>query len=165
MHPPQTNPHFLPDFEATTPASPARHARLRTALFLQTSSMYDASAAEALLGPHAPFLTRELAIMTSKVSALRSIPFRQPKQFILSTQLGDALEARSPRANRTRPHVRRGILHVQRFSDTPTRRHANRRACRARRVGAALANSDDTRWQTLLRRPTTPSQNNFYTFY
>jgi vacuolar protein sorting-associated protein 3 len=60
---------FLTYFEATTPASPAKHARLRTALFLQTSSAYDASAAGALLGPHAPLLAPELAIIASKVRA------------------------------------------------------------------------------------------------
>ena len=58
---------FFNYFEATTPASPAKHARLRTALFLQTSSAYDASAAGALLGPHAPLLAPELAIIASKV--------------------------------------------------------------------------------------------------
>jgi hypothetical protein len=58
---------FLTYFEATAPASPAKHARLRTALFLQTSSTYDASAAGALLGPHAPLLAPELAIIASKV--------------------------------------------------------------------------------------------------
>ena len=58
---------FFNYFEATTPASPAKQARLRTALFLQTSSAYDASAAGALLGPHAPLLAPELAIIASKV--------------------------------------------------------------------------------------------------
>lgn len=71
---PNTSP-FLTYFEATTPASPAKHARLRTALFLQTSTMYDASAAGALLGPHAPLLAPELAIIASKVRTLRSIPY------------------------------------------------------------------------------------------
>ncbi len=65
---------FLAYFEATTPASPAKHARLRTALFLQTSSAYDASAAGALLGPHAPLLAPELAIIASKVRALLAPP-------------------------------------------------------------------------------------------
>ena len=58
---------FLAYFEATTPASPAKHARLRTALFLQTSSAYDASAAGARLAPHAPLLAPELAIIAGKV--------------------------------------------------------------------------------------------------
>jgi len=58
---------FITYFEATTPASPAKHARLRTALFLQTSSAYDASAAGALLGPPAPLLAPELAIIASKL--------------------------------------------------------------------------------------------------
>ncbi|KAI0252527.1 hypothetical protein BJV78DRAFT_1360837 [Lactifluus subvellereus] len=57
---------FLAYFEATTPASPAKHARLRTALFLQTSSAYDASAAHARLAPHAPLLAPELAILAGK---------------------------------------------------------------------------------------------------
>jgi hypothetical protein len=65
---------FLTYFEATTPASPAKHARLRTALFLQSSSAYDASAAGALLGPHAPLLALELAIIASKVRA-HFVPF------------------------------------------------------------------------------------------
>ncbi|KAI0000159.1 hypothetical protein BJV74DRAFT_876958 [Russula compacta] len=58
---------FLTYFEATTPASPAKHARLRTALFLQTSSAYDASAAGARLAPHAPLLAPELAIIAGKL--------------------------------------------------------------------------------------------------
>jgi hypothetical protein len=65
---------FLTYFEATTPASPAKHARLRTALFLQISSMYDPSAAGALLGPHAPLLAPELAIIASKVRAQPARP-------------------------------------------------------------------------------------------
>ena len=98
---------FFTYFEATTPASPAKHARLRTALFLQTSSTYDASAAGALLGPHAPLLAPELAIIASKVRA-HLYPFScdhsetknqtKPICIILiffSTQLGDAVEALS----------------------------------------------------------------------
>ncbi|KAI0288353.1 hypothetical protein BC826DRAFT_1038656 [Russula brevipes] len=63
---PNTAP-FLAYFEATTPASPSKHARLRTALFLQTSSAYDASAAQARLAPHAPLLAPELAIIAGKL--------------------------------------------------------------------------------------------------
>ena len=91
---------FLTYFEATTPASPAKHARLRTALFLQTSSVYDASAAGALLGPHAPLLAPELAIIASKVRA-QLYPFScnhsesKSKIFFFYIQLGDALEALS----------------------------------------------------------------------
>ncbi|KAH9003556.1 hypothetical protein EDB86DRAFT_3062932 [Lactarius hatsudake] len=58
---------FLTYFEATTPASPAKHARLRTALFLQTSAAYDAAAAQARLAPHAPLLAPELAIIAGKL--------------------------------------------------------------------------------------------------
>ena len=58
---------FLSYFESTTPTSPAKHARLRTALFLQTSSAYDASAARSRLAPHAPLLAPELAITAGKV--------------------------------------------------------------------------------------------------
>ncbi|KAH9962285.1 hypothetical protein BGW80DRAFT_1180850 [Lactifluus volemus] len=58
---------FLAYFEATTPASPAKQARLRTALFLQTSSAYDASAAQARLAPHASLLAPELAILAGKL--------------------------------------------------------------------------------------------------
>jgi hypothetical protein len=61
---------FLGYFETTTPMSPAKHARLRTALFLQTSSAYDASAAEARLAPHVPLLAPELAIIAGKVRTL-----------------------------------------------------------------------------------------------
>ena len=83
---------FLVYFKETTHALPAKHARLRTTLFLQASSMYDTG---ALLRPHMPLLVPELTIIASKVSVLRSIPFHQPNHFILSTQLGDALEALS----------------------------------------------------------------------
>ncbi|KAI9438733.1 hypothetical protein H4582DRAFT_2057353 [Lactarius indigo] len=58
---------FLTYFEATTPASPAKHARLRTALFLQTSTAYDAAAAQARFAPHAPLLAPELAIISGKL--------------------------------------------------------------------------------------------------
>lgn len=58
---------FLTYFEATTPASPAKRARLRTALFLQTSTAYDAAAARARLAPHAPLLAPELAITAGKL--------------------------------------------------------------------------------------------------
>ncbi|KAH9057206.1 hypothetical protein EDB87DRAFT_1578953 [Lactarius vividus] len=58
---------FLTYFEATTPASPAKHARLRTALFLQTSTAYDAAAAQARLAPHALLLAPELAIIAGKL--------------------------------------------------------------------------------------------------
>ena len=115
---------FLTYFEATTPASPSKHARLRTALFLQTSSAYDASAAGALLGPHTPLLAPELAIIASKVRA-QLYPFscdhsetktkrNQIVQFFFffDTAWRRARSALSPRTNRTRPHVRRGILHV-----------------------------------------------------
>jgi|SRR5712671_2284643 len=60
---------FLAYFEATTPSSPSKHARLRTALFLQTSNAYDASAARVRLAPHAPLLAPELAIIAGKVCA------------------------------------------------------------------------------------------------
>ena len=72
--------------------------------------MYDASAAGALLGPHAPLLARELAIIASKVSALRSIPFHQPNYFILSTQLGDALEALSLLVRTVHDHTSNGSV-------------------------------------------------------
>ena len=63
---------FLAYFEATTPTSPAKHARLRTALFLQTSSAYDASEARARLAPHAPLLAPELAIIAGKVRRVQN---------------------------------------------------------------------------------------------
>ncbi|KAF8269508.1 hypothetical protein EI94DRAFT_955570 [Lactarius quietus] len=58
---------FLTYFEATTPASPSKLARLRTALFLQTSAAYDVAAAQARFSPHAPLLAPELAILAGKL--------------------------------------------------------------------------------------------------
>jgi hypothetical protein len=67
---------FLAYFEATTPTSPAKQARLRTALFLQTSSAYDASEAKTRLAPHAPLLAPELAIISGKVRHVQHfVPF------------------------------------------------------------------------------------------
>ena len=97
---------FLAYFEATTPASPAKHARLRTALFLQTSSAYDASAAGARLAPHAPLLAPELAIIAGKVCErshsqlvppppLPSLHSHSKKKIKKRPQLGDAHEALS----------------------------------------------------------------------
>lgn len=72
-----SSPHpapFLAYFESTTPASPAKRARLQTALFLQTSTAYDVAAAQARLAPHAPLLAPELAIIAGKVRPTLFLP-------------------------------------------------------------------------------------------
>ncbi|KAI0266114.1 hypothetical protein BC834DRAFT_1026917 [Gloeopeniophorella convolvens] len=63
---------FFSYFEATTPASPAKRARLRTALFLHRSSAYDAPAVRARLAPHAPLLAPELALVAAKAGDARA---------------------------------------------------------------------------------------------
>ncbi|KAI0052121.1 hypothetical protein FA95DRAFT_1602084 [Auriscalpium vulgare] len=58
---------FLAYFEATTPDSPAKRGRLRTALFLQGSVLYDASAVREALAPQEQILCVELAIVEGKL--------------------------------------------------------------------------------------------------
>jgi hypothetical protein len=138
---------FLAYFEATTPASPAKHARLRTALFLQTSSTYDASAAQARLAPHASLLAPELAILAGKVGKkkhLKPLISRVPRLYADFFFFGTAVGQRSrsslaPRANYARPHVRSGILHVPRCGSAPTSRHTARRARGPRPLGATVS--------------------------
>ncbi|KAH9962835.1 hypothetical protein BC827DRAFT_1129633 [Russula dissimulans] len=96
---------FLAYFEATTPASPSKHARLRTALFLQTSSGYDASAARARLAPHAPLLAPELAIIAGK--------------------LGDAHEALSLLVRTVHDHTSAAAFCTSHGSVVPPRAAAN----------------------------------------
>ncbi|KAI9509282.1 hypothetical protein F5148DRAFT_1148443 [Russula earlei] len=96
---------FFAYFEATTPASRAKHARLRTALFLQTSSTYDASAARARLAPLAPLLAPELAIIAGK--------------------LGDAQEALSLLARTVHDHTSAAAFCTSRGAVIPPRAAAH----------------------------------------
>ncbi|KAA1474965.1 hypothetical protein DENSPDRAFT_841652 [Dentipellis sp. KUC8613] len=58
---------YLSYFASTTPDSPAKRARMQAALFLQTSSLYDASAVRARIVPHERILAPELAIVEGKL--------------------------------------------------------------------------------------------------
>ena len=152
---------FLAYFESTAPTSPAKHARLRTALFLQTSTAYDASAAKACLAPHAPLLAPKLVIIAGKVR-------RACHQFIITNKRGAIMIIRyfwgplarrraggafAPRANRTRPHVRRGVLHVPRRGGAPARSRTPRRACWPGRVGASFPTPTHIKCRPTGRQP------------
>ncbi|KAL1739413.1 hypothetical protein HDZ31DRAFT_49439, partial [Schizophyllum fasciatum] len=61
---------FLRYFASTTPASRAKHERLKAAFFLQRSELYDARAVRARLeaGPHAALFAVELAVLDGKLA-------------------------------------------------------------------------------------------------
>ncbi|VDB91306.1 unnamed protein product [Peniophora sp. CBMAI 1063] len=63
----QSNTPFLAYFASTTPDSPTKRARLRAALFLQSSSFYDALAIRERLLPHAQALPLEMSIVEGKL--------------------------------------------------------------------------------------------------
>ncbi|KAI0064243.1 hypothetical protein BV25DRAFT_1823215 [Artomyces pyxidatus] len=58
---------FLSYFEATTPDSAPKRARLRTALFLQGSTLYDPQLVREKLSPQERILSVELAIVQGKL--------------------------------------------------------------------------------------------------
>ena len=58
---------FLAYFASTTPDSPSKRARLRAALFLQSSTFYDAHAIRERLLPHAQALPLEMSIVEGKL--------------------------------------------------------------------------------------------------
>jgi vacuolar protein sorting-associated protein 3 len=58
---------FLSYFASTTPNSDHKRVRLKTALFLQASTFYDAQNVKELLLPHQKVLCFEIALLDGKV--------------------------------------------------------------------------------------------------
>ncbi|KAK7047338.1 hypothetical protein VNI00_006569 [Paramarasmius palmivorus] len=58
---------FISYFASTTPDSDAKRVRLKTALFLQGSNLYDARAIRARLSPHEKIMKLEMAILHGKL--------------------------------------------------------------------------------------------------
>ncbi|KAJ7285781.1 hypothetical protein C8J57DRAFT_1285778 [Mycena rebaudengoi] len=81
---------FFSYFSSTTPDSPSKHVRLKTVLFLQGSSLYDAEIIRERLVPHSKrILSLELAIVDGKLGNHRAA---------LSTLVHDLHDASSAEA-------------------------------------------------------------------